>query len=143
MKKHLCRDHRIRCSPETKFTFIADTDHVERALATFGHEEQQDSTRRITIIGGGNIGLNLAKYVEEMENITGRIIEHDTARARRIVSILHDTQVTQGDALDNEILEETNIQNADTVVAVSNDDETNILASLLAKDTALTGQLRL
>ena len=113
--------------------FIADTNHVERALATFGHEEHQYLTRRITIIGGGNIGLNLARYVEEMENVTGRIIEHDTARARRIVSSLHDTQVTQGDALDNEILEETNIQNADTVVAVSNDDETNILASLLAK----------
>ena len=68
-----------------------------------------------------------------MENVTGRIIESDSTRARRIVSTLHDTQVTHGDALDTEILEETNIQNADTVVAVSNDDETNILASLLAK----------
>jgi trk system potassium uptake protein TrkA len=47
--------------------------------------------------------------------------------------MLHDTHVTHGDALDTIILEETNIQNADTVVSVSNDDETNILASLLAK----------
>jgi trk system potassium uptake protein TrkA len=113
--------------------FVADTQHVPRALATFGHEERQEALRRITIIGGGNIGLNLARYVEEMENVTGRIIEHDNARARRIVPMLHDTQVTHGDALDTAILEETNIQNADTVVSVSNDDETNILASLLAK----------
>jgi trk system potassium uptake protein TrkA len=113
--------------------FVADTQHVPRALATFGHEERQESSRRITIIGGGNIGLNLARYVEEMENVTGRIIEHDNGRARRIVPMLHDTQVTHGDALDTAILEETNIQNADTVVSVSNDDETNILASLLAK----------
>jgi trk system potassium uptake protein TrkA len=113
--------------------FVADTQHVPRALATFGHEERQEALRRITIIGGGNIGLNLARYVEKMENVTGRIIEHDNGRARRIVPMLHDTQVTHGDALDTAILEETNIQNADTVVSVSNDDETNILASLLAK----------
>ena len=113
--------------------FIADSQHVERALSTFGHEKHQRSSRRITIIGGGNIGLSLAKYVENMENVTGRIIEHDHGRARRIVSLLHDTQVTAGDALDTAILEETNIQHADTVVAVSNDDETNILTSLLAK----------
>jgi len=113
--------------------FVADTQHVARALATFGHEERQEASRRITIIGGGNIGLNLARYVEEMENVTGRIIEHDNDRARRIVPMLHDTHVTHGDALDTIILEETNIQNADTVVSVSNDDETNILASLLAK----------
>lgn len=113
--------------------FIADTEHVSRALATFGHDEQQEASRRITIIGGGNIGLNLARFIQEMDNVTARIIEHDNDRARRIVSLLHDTQVTHGDALDTEILEETNITNADTVVAVSNDDETNILASLLAK----------
>ena len=113
--------------------FIADTEHVGRALATFGYEERQEASRRITIIGGGNIGLNLARFIQDMENVTGRIIESDSTRARRIVSTLHDTQVTHGDALDTEILEETNIQNADTVVAVSNDDETNILASLLAK----------
>jgi len=113
--------------------FIADSEHVARALATFGYEERQEASRRITIIGGGNIGLNLARFIEDMENITGRIIEHENDRARRIVSLLRDTHVTHGDALDTEILEETNIRHADTVVAVSNDDETNILASLLAK----------
>ena len=113
--------------------FIADTEHVLRALATFGYEERQEASRRITIIGGGNIGLNLARFLQDMENVTSRIIESDSTRARRIVATLQDTQVTHGDALDTEILEETNIKHADTVVAVSNDDETNILASLLAK----------
>ena len=64
--------------------FIADTEHVGRALATFGYEERQEASRRITIIGGGNIGLNLARFIQDMENVTGRIIESDSARARRM-----------------------------------------------------------
>ena len=112
--------------------FIADTDHVRRALSVFGHEEQEVA-HRITIIGGGNIGVNLAQLIEGMPEVSARIIEHHNDRARKIARILSETQVTHGDALDTEILEETNIRQADTVVAVSNDDETNILASLLAK----------
>jgi len=112
--------------------FIADTDHVRRALSVFGHEEQEVA-HRITIIGGGNIGVNLAQLIEGMPEVSERIIEHHNDRARKIAGILSETQVTHGDALDTEILEETNIRQADTVVAVSNDDETNILASLLAK----------
>ena len=112
--------------------FIADTDHVRRALSVFGHEEQEVA-HRITIIGGGNIGVNLAQLIEGMPEVSARIIEHHNDRARKIAGILSETQVTHGDALDTEILEETNIRQADTVVAVSNDDETNILASLLAK----------
>lgn len=113
--------------------FIADANHVRRALSAFGQEERQEASHRITIIGGGNIGLNLARLVEDMPEVTARIIERDNDRARRIASLMQNTQVTHGDALDAEILEETNIRNADTLVAVSNDDETNILASLLAK----------
>ena len=61
------------------------------------------------------------------------IVERDQARARKIASMLPDTMVTWGDGLDAEILEEINIRSADTVVAVTDDDETNILGSLLAK----------
>ena len=65
--------------------------------------------------------------------MTARIVERNQARARKIAATLPNTMVTWGDGLDAEILEEVNIGSADTVVAVTDDDETNILASLLAK----------
>jgi trk/ktr system potassium uptake protein len=117
--------------PGDEVYFVADTDHVPRALAAFGYEEQE--AHRMVIIGGGNIGLNLAKVIEATPDMTARIVERDQARARKIASMLPDTMVTWGDGLDAEILEEINIRSADTVVAVTDDDETNILGSLLAK----------
>lgn len=117
--------------PGDEVYFVADTEHVPRALAAFGYEEQE--AHRMVIIGGGNIGLNLAKLIESTSDMTARIIERDQARARKIASMLPDTMVTFGDGLDSEILEEINIRSADTVVAVTDDDETNILGSLLAK----------
>ncbi len=117
--------------PGDEVYFVADTDHVPRALAAFGYEEQE--AHRMVIIGGGNIGLNLAKVIEATPDMTARIVERDQVRARKIASMLPDTMVTWGDGLDAEILEEINIRSADTVVAVTDDDETNILGSLLAK----------
>ena len=117
--------------PGDEVYFVADTEHVPRALAAFGYQEQE--AHRMVIIGGGNIGLNLAKLIEATPDMTARIIERDQARARKIASLLPDTMVTWGDGLDAEILEEINIRSADTVVAVTDDDETNILGSLLAK----------
>ena len=117
--------------PGDEVYFVADTDHVPRALAAFGYQEQE--AHRMVIIGGGNIGLNLAKLIEATPDMTARIVERDQARARKIASMLPDTMVTWGDGLDAEILEEINIRSADTVVAVTDDDETNILGSLLAK----------
>ena len=117
--------------PGDEVYFVADTEHVPRALAAFGYQEQE--AHRMVIIGGGNIGLNLAKLIEATPDMTARIVERDHARARKIASMLPDTMVTWGDGLDAEILEEINIRSADTVVAVTDDDETNILGSLLAK----------
>jgi trk system potassium uptake protein TrkA len=117
--------------PGDEVYFVADTEHVPRALAAFGYQEQE--AHRMVIIGGGNIGLNLAKLIEATPDMTARIVERDQARARKIASMLPDTMVTWGDGLDAEILEEINIRSADTVVAITDDDETNILGSLLAK----------
>ena len=117
--------------PGDEVYFVADTDHVPRALAAFGYEEQE--AHRMVILGGGNIGLNLAKLIEGTVDMSARIVEREQTRARKIASMLPDTMVTWGDGLDAEILEEINIRSADTVVAVTNDDETNILGSLLAK----------
>lgn len=112
--------------------FVADATHVPRAMAAFGHDEK--SARRVVIIGGGNIGLNLARELSEARRgISTKVIEIDRERARRVAQALPAVTVIQGDGLDNDILDEANVATAEAVIAVSNDDETNILASLLAK----------
>ncbi len=111
--------------------FVADTNHVTRALSAFGHEEEE--AHRIIIIGGGNIGMTLAQELEAEEGINVRLIELSKERARYVAEALPGTNIILGDALDAEILDEAGVSNADTVVAVTDDDETNILASLLAK----------
>ncbi|MBT6511379.1 MAG: Trk system potassium transporter TrkA [Rhodospirillaceae bacterium] len=112
--------------------FVADRDHVRRAISAFGHEEAE--ARRIIIIGGGNIGVYIAHELEESHpDIRCKLIELNEPRARAAADQLSRTTVLLGDALDREILEEANVAQTETVVAVSNDDEVNILSSLLAK----------
>ena len=112
--------------------FVAETAHLTRAMAAFGHEEKE--ARRVIIVGGGNIGLSLAEIVEEKyPQVALKLIELKKERAEFVAQQLKRTVVIHGDALDQEILEEANVKATETVVAVSNDDEVNILASLLAK----------
>jgi len=112
--------------------FVVDTDHLKRALSAFGHEEVE--ARRIVVFGGGNIGEFLVRQIEqEHRNVNLKIIEFDKARAETVARSLKRSVVLQGSVLDAEILDEANVANAETVIAVTNDDETNILASLLAK----------
>lgn len=127
--------------PGDEVYFISETDHVPRAMAVFGHEEKE--AKRILVVGGGNIGTTLADELENSaDGYSAKIIERDTAQARRVAELLPTTVVIKGDALDNEILEEAGIQNTEAVVAVTDDDETNILCSLLCKrfgvDRAIT-----
>jgi trk system potassium uptake protein TrkA len=111
---------------------VIDAEHVQRAMAAFGHDEQE--ARRVVIIGGGNIGLGLALDVEErLTGVTARLIEINKEQAEAAAHALSRTTVINGDALDPDILGEAAINKASTVVAVTNDDEVNILASLLAK----------
>ena len=118
--------------PGDEVYFAADRAHVKRALAAFGHEERE--ARRLIILGAGNIGLFLAKqFEEEHQGVSVKIIEANAARAEVVADELTHTVVLSGDALDSDILKEANAQAAETIIAVTNDDQVNILASLLAK----------
>jgi trk system potassium uptake protein TrkA len=112
--------------------YVVETSQVHRSLAAFGHEETE--ARRLLICGGGNVALRLAQEIEENHpSINVKIVEVNADRAAVVASILSSTVVLNGDVLDPEILEEAGVASIDTVVAVTDDDETNILASLLAK----------
>lgn len=112
--------------------FVVESDQLPRAMAAFGHEERE--ARRLLIFGGGNVGLFLAQEIErEYSWVKAKVIEASTDRAERVAGLLNQTVVLHGDVLDSEILEEAGVGTAETVVAVTNDDETNILSCLLAK----------
>jgi trk system potassium uptake protein TrkA len=112
--------------------FVADKEHLERSLSVFGHEEPE--ARRVVIVGGGNVGLFLARDLEAFHpNVNVRLIEADKARAEIVADQLERAIVINGDALDSEILREASVNEAETIVALANDDEVNILSSLLAK----------
>ena len=112
---------------------VTTPDQGDRVMAAFGHRETV--ARRIIIVGGGNVGLHLAKALEREAPLTSlKVIEHSPERAEQIARELgNGTVVLNGDALDKEGLEEANVRSAETVVAVTNDDETNIFTSVLAK----------
>jgi trk system potassium uptake protein TrkA len=112
--------------------FVADNDHVTRAMSIFGHEERK--ARRIIIAGGGNVGVFLAELIrDEHPGVSARIIELDKERAEHAARGLPGTTVINGSALEPPILEEAGVAVTEAIVAVTNDDETNILGSLLAK----------
>lgn len=112
--------------------FTVTRDKLGRAMDSLGHEEIQ--ARRLVIVGGGNVGYTLAEMLEERApDILVKLIEQDEDRAATIADRLQTTVVLAGDALQTEILQEANVSAAETLVAVANDDEVNILSSLLAK----------
>jgi len=111
---------------------VVDNNNFSEIVKEFGHDESQ--AQKIVIIGGGNIGYSLSKAIEEGEyKIATDIIEYDKKRSEFLATNLKSVNVTNGDGLDNSILEEVDITEADYFIAVTDDDEVNILSSLLAK----------
>ena len=112
--------------------FAVKTGHMARAMAAFGHEEKE--AHRVIILGGGSIGLFLAEQIErDHPGVSLKIIESDENRALVLAEHTNRSVVLHGNALDSGLLEEANAPAAETVVAVTDDDEVNILGSLLAK----------
>lgn len=135
----IVRDENI-IFPHSKDHILADDEvyvlvqreRLAEVMQAFGYPPSDN--REILIIGGGNIGLNLAIGMEkEYKNLHTRIIEKDASRCESIAKFLKHTEILQGDALDYDILQEANIENCETVLAVANDDKVNILASLISK----------
>jgi trk system potassium uptake protein TrkA len=114
---------------------IINASQMKETLSAFGHNEK--ISNKILIIGGGNIGFNLAKNLEEsFDSARVKIIEKNKERAELIASELSNTIVINGDALDEEVLMEANIDEVQTVLALTNDDEDNLMVSVLVEKFA-------
>ena len=115
-----------------KAYLIINAAQMSDTLIAFGHNEK--ISNKILIIGGGNIGLNLAKNLEEtFESARVKIIEKNKERAEFIANELNNTIVINGNGLDEDILQEANLDEVETVLALTNDDEDNLMVSVLVE----------
>ncbi|SDS39469.1 trk system potassium uptake protein TrkA [Pseudomonas asplenii] len=109
--------------------FIAAKAHIRAVMSEM--RRLDESNKRIVIAGGGQIGERLAEAIESRYQV--KIIEMNAARCRQLSDTLDSTVVLQGSASDRDLLMEENINDADLFLALTNDDEANIMSSLLAK----------
>ena len=120
-------DTRIKADDEV--FFIAAAEHIRSVMSELRKLERP--YKRLIIAGAGNIGRRLAQALEQKYRV--KLIEKDKVRARDIAKRLDMTIVLHGDAADENLLLEENIENTDVFCAVTNDDEANILSAMLAK----------
>ena len=114
---------------------IINSEQMQQTLIAFGHEEKIST--KILIIGGGNIGFNLAKNIEKsFESARIKIIEKDKTRAEYIAKELNNSIVINGNGLDEDVLSEANLEEVETVLALTNDDEDNLMVSVLVEKFA-------
>jgi trk/ktr system potassium uptake protein len=109
--------------------FLAGRKHIPAVVAAFRRSDRPN--RRVIIAGGGNIGKRLAETIEADYHV--KLIEIDDRNCRLLAESLHRTVVLHGDAADEELLKQEDIDNTDLFCAVTNDDEANILSGMLAK----------
>ena len=115
-----------------KIYVIINSSQMAETLEAFGHNEK--ISKKILIIGGGNIGFNLAKNLEEtLDSARVKIVEKDKDRAEFLANELNNTIVINGNGLDEEVLIEANLEEAETVLALTNDDEDNLMVSVLVE----------
>lgn len=129
------RDHAILPSADTvievddEVFFIASREHILPVMSEL--REIDKPYKRILIAGGGNIGQRLAQATEKKYKV--KIIERNYSRCRELSELLRRTIVLNGHASDRELLISENIENVDVFCALTNDDEANIMSSMLAK----------
>lgn len=110
---------------------ITRSEELDRVLQFLGLEKPI-SLDRVFILGGKQIGIRLAEMLEA-QDVSVKLFERDLERCNKIASILRKTVVINGDGTDQATLQEANIKSADAFLALTNDDEDNVLASLLAR----------
>ncbi|MDX9788596.1 MAG: Trk system potassium transporter TrkA [Desulfobacterales bacterium] len=110
--------------------FICEADKLSETLGLFN--EQAGQIKRVIIVGGGRIGYRLAALLEEKSVFT-KIIEKSPIRCAELAEKLNRTVVLQGDGSDHGLLLEENISEMDAMVTLTGEEETNILAALLAR----------
>jgi trk system potassium uptake protein TrkA len=111
---------------------FAEAGDVARTLEIFGKAPRKQE--RVVIVGGGNVGLTVAKELEaQPKRMRARVIEKNRARAENAADALERTIVLHGDGMDTALQAEANIDRADAILAVTDDDKTNLLASVRAK----------
>lgn len=111
---------------------VLDNAHLRRVMAAFGHLEKE--ARSIVVSGGGNIGYAVIKSIrEKMRGVQVKVIEQSEKRAKFLSETLEGVIVLNGNTLDGELLKEASIDRAEAFLALMNDDEGNILGSLMAK----------
>jgi trk system potassium uptake protein TrkA len=116
--------------PDDEVFFVAARKHIRRVM---GEMRKMDvKVKRIMIAGGGNIGSSLARTLE-LKGYSVKIIEHNKIRAKSIAADLNHVVVLNGDAADTELLLQENIESMDAFIAVTESDEINILAGMVAK----------
>jgi len=109
--------------------FVAARDDLRKMLAELRRSEPP--MRRLVIAGGGHIGLRLAGRLESTTQV--KLIERDALRARRASEVLQHAIVLRGDAADEELLLEENIDSTDVFAALTNSEEANVMSAMLAK----------
>ena len=109
--------------------FIADTKHIRAVMSEL--QKLETNYKRIMIAGGGLIGAGLARRLEHNHYV--KLIEFNEKRAKFLSGNLDNTIVLNGDASSFELLDEENVDNIDAFIAVTDDDEANIMSAMLAK----------
>ncbi|GMG83554.1 Trk system potassium transporter TrkA [Paralimibaculum aggregatum] len=109
---------------------VAAAEDVQRTYGIFGKENL--TPERVLIVGSGNVGLRVAQQIEAEGVLRAKMIERDRDRAERAADTLERTIVLNGDALDTELLSEAGVSEADAIVALTDDDRTNLIVCALA-----------
>ena len=110
--------------------FISEDQHLHATLSIF--DKHVEPVKKVLVIGGGRIGYRLAVQLEEL-SIYCKIIEKNAERCAALAERLNKSVVLHGDGSDQNLLSEENVGDMDIVVTITNDEETNILASLLSR----------
>ena len=115
---------------EDKLIFMGTSHSLDILAGTFFHDKE--SVKTVTIIGGGNVGLMLAQSLEAVK-IKTKIVEKKYERCEYLSQVLKNTLVINGDGTDLKLLDQEEIGMSDVTISVTNNDERNLLTSLLAK----------